>query len=176
MPIPFARPERRCVSARVPVLLADIVFVKRDPSAEARDAPALRLGAWRIATPICYEAVRPEFVRRMAAQSRPHLLVTLANDAWFGDPDCLGYRPGHILCITVSAVPPNRPRRDGRASVVQRAPGLLACGGLQRGAPDRPLRTKLPGWGRRTSKGTCDALRWQHHRVGESEKSPPLRT
>jgi apolipoprotein N-acyltransferase len=53
--------------------------------AAANDAPALRLGAWRIATPICYEAVRPEFVRRMVRQSRPHLLVTLANDAWFGD-------------------------------------------------------------------------------------------
>ena len=50
----------------------------------ATDTPALHLGAWRIATPICYEAVRPEFVRRMARASRPHLLVTLANDAWFG--------------------------------------------------------------------------------------------
>jgi apolipoprotein N-acyltransferase len=50
----------------------------------ARTTPALRLGPWRIATPICYEAIRPEFVRRMVTQSRPHLLVTLANDAWFG--------------------------------------------------------------------------------------------
>jgi apolipoprotein N-acyltransferase len=52
--------------------------------AAAREVPPLRLGAWRIVTPICYEAVRPEFVRRMMAHSRPHLLVTLANDAWFG--------------------------------------------------------------------------------------------
>ena len=51
----------------------------------ANDTPALRLGPWRIATPICYEAIRPEFVRRMVQRSRPHLLVTLANDAWFGD-------------------------------------------------------------------------------------------
>jgi apolipoprotein N-acyltransferase len=51
----------------------------------ARDVPALRLGPWRLATPICYEAIRPELVRRMVAESRPHLLVTLANDAWFGD-------------------------------------------------------------------------------------------
>jgi apolipoprotein N-acyltransferase len=51
----------------------------------ASDTPALRLGPWRIATPICYEAIRPEFVRGMVARSRPHLLVTLANDAWFGD-------------------------------------------------------------------------------------------
>jgi apolipoprotein N-acyltransferase len=52
----------------------------------AADAtPALRLGPWRIATPICYEVIRPEFVRRMVERSQPHLLVTLANDAWFGD-------------------------------------------------------------------------------------------
>ena len=47
--------------------------------------PPLRLGALRIATPICYEAVRPDFVRRMVREVRPHLIVTLANDAWFGD-------------------------------------------------------------------------------------------
>jgi apolipoprotein N-acyltransferase len=51
----------------------------------ARDAPPLALGPWRIATPICYEAVRPEFVRRMVAEGGAHLIVTLANDAWFGD-------------------------------------------------------------------------------------------
>ena len=51
----------------------------------AADTPALHLGPWRIATPICYEAVRPDFVRRMVVAAEPHLLVTLANDAWFGD-------------------------------------------------------------------------------------------
>ena len=34
----------------------------------ARDVPPLHLGPWRIATPICYEAIRPEFVRRMVAE------------------------------------------------------------------------------------------------------------
>jgi len=53
--------------------------------AASRETPPLRLGPWRIATPICYEAIRPEFVRRMMREARPHLLVTLANDAWFGD-------------------------------------------------------------------------------------------
>ena len=51
----------------------------------ATDTPALRLGPWRIATPICYEAIRSDFVRRMMARAQPNLLVTLANDAWFGD-------------------------------------------------------------------------------------------
>lgn len=51
----------------------------------ASDTPALALGDARIATPICYEAVRPEFVRAMQRATSPHLIVTLANDAWFGD-------------------------------------------------------------------------------------------
>jgi apolipoprotein N-acyltransferase len=51
----------------------------------ATDVPPLRLGPWRISTPICYEAVRPAFVRRMVREAQPHLIVMLANDAWFGD-------------------------------------------------------------------------------------------
>lgn len=50
----------------------------------AVDTPPLALGAWRFATPICYEAVRPAFIRRMMREARPQVLVTLANDAWFG--------------------------------------------------------------------------------------------
>jgi apolipoprotein N-acyltransferase len=45
----------------------------------------LALGPWRISTPICSESAEPGFVRRMAAAGRPHLIATLANDAWFGD-------------------------------------------------------------------------------------------
>ncbi|MFN8546259.1 MAG: apolipoprotein N-acyltransferase [Candidatus Binatia bacterium] len=71
--------------------LADLVpaiarwFPHLQEFSAATETPALRLGPWRIATPICYEAVRPDFVRRMVEEARPHLLVTLANDAWFGD-------------------------------------------------------------------------------------------
>jgi apolipoprotein N-acyltransferase len=60
-------------------------FPHRSDFQAAVETPPLRLGAWRIATPICYEAIRTDFVRRMTAQADPHLLVTLANDAWFGD-------------------------------------------------------------------------------------------
>jgi apolipoprotein N-acyltransferase len=49
------------------------------------ETPPLALGPWRIATPICFEAVEPAYVRRMVAASRPHLLVSLANDGWFGE-------------------------------------------------------------------------------------------
>ena len=51
----------------------------------SRETRALNLDTWRIATPICYEAIRPVFVRRMVADTNPHLLVTLANDAYFGN-------------------------------------------------------------------------------------------
>jgi apolipoprotein N-acyltransferase len=61
------------------------LFPHAEQFAAATTLPALAFGPWRLATPICYEAVRPEFVRRMMAEARPHLLVTLANDAWFGD-------------------------------------------------------------------------------------------
>jgi apolipoprotein N-acyltransferase len=47
--------------------------------------PALTLGPWRLSTPICSESAEPALVRRMAAQARPHLFVSLANDGWFGD-------------------------------------------------------------------------------------------
>jgi apolipoprotein N-acyltransferase len=60
-------------------------FPHAEAFAAATETPALSLGPWRIATPICYEAIRPDFVRRMVERSAPHLLVTLANDAWFGD-------------------------------------------------------------------------------------------
>jgi apolipoprotein N-acyltransferase len=53
--------------------------------AAATGVPPLHLGPWRISTPICYEVIRPEFVRRMMREAKPHLIVSLANDAWFGD-------------------------------------------------------------------------------------------
>lgn len=60
-------------------------FAANSHFAAADTTPALMLGTWRLATPICYEAVRPAFVRRMVREGDANLLVTLANDAWFGD-------------------------------------------------------------------------------------------
>lgn len=60
-------------------------FADASHFAGATDTPPLRLGEWRISTPICYEVIRPSFVRRMMREAQPHLIVTLANDAWFGD-------------------------------------------------------------------------------------------
>jgi apolipoprotein N-acyltransferase len=45
----------------------------------------LSLGDWRIATPICYETIRPGYVRELVRSGAPHLLVSLTNDGWFGD-------------------------------------------------------------------------------------------
>ena len=60
-------------------------FPNRSDFESAVVTPPLHLDAWRISTPICYEVVRSDFVRRMVDSADPHLIVTLANDAWFGD-------------------------------------------------------------------------------------------
>ncbi len=75
--VPFAE------SLPVPALAG--LFPHAQGFGAASEVPPLALGPWRVSTPICYEAVEPGFVRRMVAQARPHLLVTLANDGWFGD-------------------------------------------------------------------------------------------
>lgn len=46
---------------------------------------ALQLGDWRIATPICYETIRPNYVRKLVRRTGANLLVSLTNDGWFGD-------------------------------------------------------------------------------------------
>jgi apolipoprotein N-acyltransferase len=38
-----------------------------------------------IATFICYEAIVPTLVARLAGEARPDLLVNLTNDSWYGD-------------------------------------------------------------------------------------------
>ncbi|MGD8318021.1 MAG: apolipoprotein N-acyltransferase [Myxococcales bacterium] len=43
------------------------------------------LGPWRIATPVCYEDVLAGFTRKMVREGKPHILINLTNDAWFGD-------------------------------------------------------------------------------------------
>jgi len=46
---------------------------------------AIQLGSTTISTPICYEIIHPDFIRKQVNRIRPQLIVTLANDAWFGD-------------------------------------------------------------------------------------------
>jgi apolipoprotein N-acyltransferase len=45
----------------------------------------LKLGPWRISTPVCYEDVLARFTRHMVLEAKPHVLINLTNDAWFGD-------------------------------------------------------------------------------------------
>jgi apolipoprotein N-acyltransferase len=95
------------------------------------DTPALRLGPWRIATPICYEAIRADFVRRMVAASQPNLLVTLANDAWFGD----SAEPWmHLALARLRAVEHRRylvrATNSGISAIVDPAGRVLAQSGL----------------------------------------------
>ncbi len=50
-----------------------------------RHVRALELGPWRISTPVCYEDVLARFTRKMVRTAKPHVLINLTNDAWFGD-------------------------------------------------------------------------------------------
>jgi len=45
----------------------------------------MTLGEWRISTPVCYEDVLARFTREMVREAKPHVLINLTNDAWFGD-------------------------------------------------------------------------------------------
>lgn len=40
---------------------------------------------YRLSILICYEDIVSAFVRRAATEGRPHLLVNVTNDSWFGD-------------------------------------------------------------------------------------------
>ncbi len=99
----------------------------------ATDTPALSLGRWRISTPICYEAVRPAFVRRMLREARPQLIVTLANDSWFGDSQ----EPWlHLAMARARAVEHARylvrSTNSGISAVVDPSGRLIARSGLLR--------------------------------------------
>lgn len=45
----------------------------------------IQLGTFRIATPICYEMILPDYVRKMVNGGQANLMVSIANDAWFGE-------------------------------------------------------------------------------------------
>ena len=50
-----------------------------------RHVKPLPLGPYRIGVLICYEDILPSFVSEAVRLGNPHLLVSIANDAWFGD-------------------------------------------------------------------------------------------
>jgi len=113
------------------------------------ELPALALGPWRLSVPICYEVIRPEFVRRMVRAASPHVLVTLANDAWFGD----SHEPWlHLGLARLRAVEQRRylvrATNSGVSAVVDPAGRLVARSGLftreSLRATVRPLDGRTP--------------------------------
>ena len=106
-------------------------FAEASHFAAAAETPSLSVGQWRIATPICYEAVRPAFVRKMMREGSPHLIVTLANDGWFGDSQ----EPWlHLAMAKVRAVEQRRylvrATNSGVSAVVDPAGRIVAQTGL----------------------------------------------
>jgi apolipoprotein N-acyltransferase len=75
--------------------------------------------------------LRPEFVRRIVRESSTHLLVTLANDAWFGDSQ----EPWmHLALARLRAVEHRRllvrSTNSGVSAVVDPSGRILAQSGL----------------------------------------------
>lgn len=53
-----------------------------------RTTAPLRLGDWSLGTFICYEDIVPRLVRTIMAPhagERPHVMVNITNDSWYGD-------------------------------------------------------------------------------------------
>lgn len=48
------------------------------------EASVLAVGPHRIATPVCFEITDPDLVRRFVSESGATLIVTVADDGWFG--------------------------------------------------------------------------------------------
>ena len=48
------------------------------------ESSVIQVGDFRIATPICFEMVQADTVRKLVSEHAANLIVTIANDAWFG--------------------------------------------------------------------------------------------
>ncbi|MBI2896190.1 MAG: apolipoprotein N-acyltransferase [Deltaproteobacteria bacterium] len=61
----------------------------------------VRFGPYRLSVLICYEDILARFTRSAVRHARPHLLVNMTNDAWFGDTN----EPGiHLALATLRAI------------------------------------------------------------------------
>jgi apolipoprotein N-acyltransferase len=130
--------------------------------------PPLVLGAWRMATPICYEAAVPGFVRRMVAEAQPNLLVMLSNDAWFGDSQ----EPWiHLAVARMRAIEHHRfvvrATNSGVSAVIDPAGRLVARSGLLtrenlrgtvRAFDDETLYGRAGDWAGWLAAASCGAM------------------
>jgi apolipoprotein N-acyltransferase len=116
----------------------------------------VRVDGHGIATPICYEAVRPDLVGSLMRIGQAELIVTLANDAWFGDSQ----EPAlHLAMARMRAVEHRRflvrATNSGISAVVDPNGRIIAQSGLMEAANlratvawlDLPaLYTRLRDW------------------------------
>jgi apolipoprotein N-acyltransferase len=91
----------------------------------------LPFGPYRIGMLICYEDILPAFVSATVRAGNPHLLVSIANDAWFGD----SHAPWeHLALATIRAVEHHRAlvrsTNSGVSGVVDPAGRTLAQSGV----------------------------------------------
>jgi apolipoprotein N-acyltransferase len=119
------------IAERLPFEALRRLFPHAQGFGAAAETPALALGAFRMATPICYEAAVPGFVRRMVEEGQANLLVMLANDAWFGD----SHEPWiHLAVARMRAIEQRRfavrATNSGISAVIDPAGRVVARSGL----------------------------------------------
>lgn len=60
------------------------VFPEHQNFLAGNSIQAIELNGHSISTPICYEAIMPDLVRKMVNENAAELLISVANDSWFG--------------------------------------------------------------------------------------------
>lgn len=150
------------------------------------DAPALGLGAFRMATPICYEAAVAGYVRSMVARARPNLFVMLSNDAWFGD----SHEPWiHLAVARMRAIEHHRfavrATNSGVSALIDPAGRIVARSGLLtrenlRGTvhalEGTTLYARCGDWWGWIAAAACGAMALLRRRRASASKPPPAAT
>lgn len=89
------------------------------------------LGPYRLSVLVCYEDILPDFVADAVRVGKPHLLVNITNDAWFGD----SHEPWeHLALAKLRAVEHHRAlvrsTNSGVSSVIDPVGRVLAVSGV----------------------------------------------
>ncbi len=122
-------------------------------------------GAFRVATPICFEATISHVCRRLVyhgAERQTDVLINLTNDGWFGsfDPG----RANHLLIARWRAIelgtPVVRAANTGISCVVDARGRVLEAAAPRQPANLLPVEVPLPGDSRTIYAGIGDLAGW----------------
>ena len=92
---------------------------------------SLSLAGLNMATPICFEMVHPDYVRQLVRNGNANIIVSIANDAWFGD----NQEPGiHLSMARLRAIEHGlwlvRATNSGYSAIIDPHGRIVAKSGL----------------------------------------------